>query len=216
MGRDHKDKNNLHQTIPDNACHPEIISSPRPFFTEVISTSLQKRKIETSNQTKFYLVDLLEHYMFAANLFLNNEAPQRNQTLAETYLQSFSAEPSMRMELLKKLGDTALYVSGFFGDSLQKKIIDIDYYVDIGGSAYNLLSRATENHLTAQVFNDLSSRFLDYMDLLTHISQQLLIQSNQDILRLYDRFLSTGSKLAQEQLIERGVLTTKSANKTHQ
>ena len=55
-------------------------------------------------------------------------------------------------------------------------------------------------------YSGFSTRFLQIVDALTYISQQTQIQSNEDLLRLYDRYVSTGSRLAEEQLRERGVL----------
>lgn len=63
------------------------------------------------------------------------------------------------------------------------------------------------------VFQDLAERFLDYVELLTYISQQAMVQTHEDLLRLYDRYLATGSKLAEEQLIEKGVLPLQMAGK---
>ncbi|MNL70447.1 hypothetical protein D3C87_1954520 [compost metagenome] len=51
---------------------------------------------------------------------------------------------------------------------------------------------------------------MDFVDVLTFISHQSLIKSDQSILRLYDRYLRTGSELAKDKLIEAGVLTVPS------
>ena len=107
---------------------------------------------------------------------------------------------------MKKLGDTALYVSGFFGDSFKRKIIDIDYYVEIGGCAYGSLAVSDPSHVYSPTFGELSSRFMEYVDVLTYISQKSFVQNNEDLLRLYGRYLMTGSKLAEEQLEENGML----------
>ncbi len=98
-------------------------------------------------------------------------------------------------------------MSGFFAESFQRKIIDVDYYAEIGGSAYYQLSSVTKEDTMAKVYSVFSSRFVDFMDVLTLISQNSLVQSNQSVLRLYDQYLRTGSELAREKLIEMGVLT---------
>ena len=36
-----------------------------------------------------------------------------------------------------QIGDVSLFTSGFFADSLRGKLVDVDYYVNIGGAAYN-------------------------------------------------------------------------------
>lgn len=178
-----------------------VLESPEGYFTEVVTSAIEKRKLVTSPEASKYLVDLLEANLITANVTFNS-------TLAEALLIAYQAERSVKIGLLKKLGDTSLYVSGFFGDSLRRKIIDIDYYADIGGAAYANLASEVPNESQAQVYREFSVKFSDYVDLLTYISQNSLIQSNQDLLRLYERYVLTGSELAKEQLVEKGLLTT--------
>ena len=118
------------------------------------------------------------------------------------YLKAGQAVPKVRVDLLKRLGDTSLYISGFFGDSLKKKIVDIDYYAQMGGVAYAALADEESANIYSPVYKDFSRRFLEYVDVLTYISQQSFVQSDEDLLRLYDRYMATGSKLAEEQLVE--------------
>jgi len=37
---------------------------------------------------------------------------------------------------MQRLGDTALFIAGVFADSLNRKLVDVDYYVAMGGTAY--------------------------------------------------------------------------------
>jgi hypothetical protein len=187
---------------------PDFSTSISEYFEEQIDAALENRKLQTSELTVSYLVHLLEHYAFTNNLFTENQATgkKRNETLAELYFKAFSSEPSVRVELLKKLGDTSLYISGFFGDSLNRKIVDIDYYASMGGVAYGNLAEMIDEDEYAPVYQEFSERFMDFVDLLTYISQQALVQTDADLLRLYDRYVSTGSKLAEEQLIQKGLL----------
>ncbi|MCB0350586.1 MAG: hypothetical protein KDD38_05345 [Bdellovibrionales bacterium] len=178
-----------------------IIETSENYFTEVVMSAIEKRKFTTSPYVSQYLVGLLESNMVSANVSFNS-------TLAEALLTAYQAQRPVKIELLKKLGDMSLYVSGFFGDSLRRKIIDIDYYADIGGAAYGNLASELANEVQGQVYKEFSIRFLDYVDLLTYISQDSLIQSNQDLLRLYERYVLTGSELAKQQLVEKGLLTT--------
>jgi len=178
-----------------------VLTSSDGYFSEVVAAAIEKRKFDTTPFASKYIVHLLESFLASANVSLPS-------TLAETYLKAQQSERIVKIELLKKLGDTSLYISGFFGDSLRRKIVDIDYYAEIGGAAYgNLASELGAEH-TGHVYGEFSRRFLDYVDLLTYISQSSLVQSNQDLLRLYERYVLTGSELAREQLIEKGLLAT--------
>lgn len=186
---------------------PDISASPKDFFLEALENAFQHLKIEASLLSKNYLVDLLQFYMVAKNLFdVDGETGRaRRDTLAETYLRAQNLPASQKREVLKKLGDTSLYISGFFGDSLNRKIVDIDYYAEMGGAAYSSLSNLTTDEQLSSVYSDFAKRFLNFVDALTFMSQQSLVQSNEDLLRLYDRYVSTGSRLAEERLREKGV-----------
>lgn len=187
---------------------PDFSTSISAFFKEQVGTALDSRKVKATPLVEGYLVQLLEHYAFTNNLYSEDEpsGKKRNTTLAELYLKACSSEPPIRNETLKRLADTSLYISGFFGDSLNRKVVDIDYYAGMGGAAYANLASLTEEGELSRVYRDFALRFMDFVDVLTHISQQALIQTNSDLLRLYDRYVSTGSKLAEEQLIQKGIL----------
>lgn len=183
------------------------VESPAEYFSEALGAALEKRKLEVTPHTNLYLVQLLQFYLMTENL-------DTDSTLAESLLKAYQAERTTKLEMLKKLGDTSLYISGFFGDSLRRKIIDIDYYADIGGSAYAALASEYGHDVRAHVFSDISKRFLDYVDLLTCVSQSAQVQTNQDLLRLYERYVITGSELAKEQLLEKGIITNEQLKKT--
>lgn len=189
----------------------ELFISPEGFFQEMVQKGLTDRKIQTLPVVESYLVNLLQHYLDARNLFDStyaSEGGQKNpQTLAEAYLIAHNSELTVRVEMLRKLGDRALYISGFFGDSLSRKIVDIDYYAEIGGAAYASLAQCTRENTMAKVYDTFAHRFLDFVDVLTYISHHSLIKSDESILRLYERYMRTGSGLAREKLVEMGVLT---------
>jgi len=191
------------------------LTSPENYFKDGVGEALVHRNIETYPQVTEYLANLLEFYVPTENLFDIDEdsGKKTRETLAEMYLRATNSENNIKIELLKKLGDVSLYISGFFGDSLNRKIVDVDYYVEIGCSAYGSLAEKSSMDLSAKIYNEFSARFLDFVDVLTFISQRVKIQSDEDLLRLYDRYVITGSELAKEQLIENGVLLTNEIKK---
>jgi hypothetical protein len=195
-----------------------ILMSSKDYFGQALDDAFSARKIKTESRVKGYLIEVLEFYLDAKNLYekeKTNEAGLRKpNTLAELYLTAANAETHQKIELLKKLGDRSLYISGFFGDSLQRKIVDIDYYVNMGGAAYGTLSKAVDKQDPLRdVFDTISKRFVDYVEALSYISQNSMISNNQSLLRLYDRYLQTGSALAREKLIEMGIVTLSSDQK---
>src|SRR5687767_1226206 len=93
------------------------------FFKEAVENALNQRKVKATPLAEHYLVHLLNHYLTADRLFdedSQNGLRQR-ETLAEMFLKAANSPPGVKVELLKKLGDSSLYISGFFGDSLNRK-----------------------------------------------------------------------------------------------
>ncbi len=188
----------------------ELFISPGNFFKDLVRQGFAQRKLETYPHVETYLVELLQYYLDAKNLFdpeFDEQGRRVPKTLAEMYLHANNAQDqAVKVELLKKLGDRSLYMSGFFGDSLQRKVVDVDYYVNMGGVAYATLATCVREDTTAKVYSTISRRFIDFVDVLTYISHGSLIKSNESVLRLYDRYMTTGSELAREKLTEIGVL----------
>ncbi len=188
-----------------------FLMSSKQYFAEMVESGLQKRNLRVYPAVQNYLVGLLEHYLDARNLFIEksvNEAGQRKpDTLAEMLLTAVNSQPREKTELLKQLGDRSLYISGFFSDSLKRKIVDVDYYAEMGGTAYATLADCVSEDTTAQVYRIFSRQFIEFADVLTYISEHTQVQTDQDLLRLYDRYMRTGSELAKEKLVELGVLT---------
>ena len=183
-----------------------LLLNAQAYFNEMIELAREKCHFETTPFVQQYLVGLLESYVGGGHWTLES-------TLAEQLLRANQAEKNVRREMLKRLGDTSLYISGFFGDSLRRKTVDLDYYADMGGIAYGQLASEFDLDVQAQVYREFAARFLEYVDLLTYISQNSFVQSNQDLLRLYERYVKTGSELAKEQLLEKGLLNTEQAKK---
>lgn len=178
-----------------------LLASSEEYFKEVVTAALKQRQMNTFPLAQTYLVQLLGNYINAEKLF---ESP----TLAELFLRAQNSQQSLvRIELLKKLGDVSLYVSGLFSDSLNRKVVDVDYYAEMGGTAYATLANASKEDTLRRVYEEYSGRFLEFVDVLTLISQKVFMHNNESILRLYDRYLKTGSELARETLLEKGIIS---------
>lgn len=179
---------------------PTLFLNAEDYFKNVVDEALQQRKMKTFPLAEFYLVRLLNQFVTSENL--------ENKSLAEMFLQAQTTqETPKKVELLKKLGDISLYISGMFADSLDRKIVDVEYYTEMGGTAYGNLAEAVQKNDVKMVYKEYSSRFVEFVDVLNVISQKVFTHDNESILRLYSRYLKTGSELARETLLEKGVLS---------
>lgn len=181
-----------------------IGKSAREWFREVVGETLAHRRLRIQEVTEFYLVDLLASFLSRERLYVEQEdGTVRAQPLATILLSALQRSRQERARELRRLGDTALYVSGFFGDSLARSVAGLDYYIAMGERAYSALAddRAGQNEL----FGELAGRFEDFVDLFAEIAELANLRSNRGLLRLYERFLTTRSVRVAELLRERGV-----------
>lgn len=185
-----------------------LILSTKDFFTKAVGDALETRNIRATPLTAGYLVEILERHVVTEHLFdeLDANGKKSRDTLAELYFKAQNSDPRTRIDILKKLGDRSLYISGFFGDSLQRKVVDIDYYINMGGAAYATLADQSQTEPLAIVFAELSSRFLNFVEVFSFISEQARLQDEANILRLYEIYAKTGSDVARQKLHERGLI----------
>jgi hypothetical protein len=179
--------------------------TPAEFFREQLARAMEHQKVSTSAFTEFYLVNLLTGCVHADAL----PAPEPGydeMPLALLYLRALQSDRFERMRLLRAMGDTALFTSGFFADSLASRLADVAYYRALGGRAYACLSQEdVPSGLGASVFSELAGRFGEFADVLSEVSESTRLSSHKSIVELYERWIHTGSRRAALLLAERGI-----------
>lgn len=174
------------------------------YFKELVDGAMAHQRIAAGELTAFYVVHLLAG-------FLRRPADADEAPLALRLRAALDAGGSRQRASLRQVGDQSLFVSGFFSDSLRRGLVDVDYYVSIGGIAYAALSRY-ETDALSPVFAELAQKFVAFVDVLSEISERTgRTSSNADLMRLYEKWLKTGSSRSGHLLIERGVLPTAAA-----
>lgn len=172
------------------------------YFKDLVDSALAHQHVEAGELTSFYVVNLLSGFLQRP---MDDEAP-----LAIRLAEALESGGIRQRVTLREIGDGALFVSGFFSDSLRRKLVDVDYYVSIGGTAYTALSRV-ETDTFSSVFAELADKFVIFVDVLAEVSERTSCASNLDLLRLYERWLKTGSQHCSQLLAERGVVPTAAA-----
>ncbi len=162
-------------------------SSVAEYFHDVVSEVLRNQEVEASAHAEFYLVNLLSEYSHVTSW-------ESDKPLALMLAEASEAEPSVRLRKLRAIGDHSLYVSGFFGESLSRKLVDSDYYITIGGGAYRSLASACTHPPWPETYLELSGNFPALVEVLQEVSSQTQLGDDSGLLKLYERYLRTGSK----------------------
>jgi hypothetical protein len=180
--------------------------SAQEYFRELVSDALAHRSLRIQEVTEFYLVNLLAQHLKRDRLFGGGEAGETStEPLALMLKAALEGNREERYRHLRRLGDTSLFVSGFFGDSLARSLVDVSYYIAMGERAYDALSEARGPSGMQQLFGELAERFAQFVDLFAEIAELSDLSSNRGLIRLYERFLLTGSERVADRLRERGV-----------
>ncbi len=186
-------------------------TSVKEYFHDSVHGALQNQHIKAQDATASYLVNLLCNFMRADELYEDTTEGRTIQPLALLYARAVNTSSSEeKRQCLQRLGDLALFVAGIFSQSLNRKIVDVDYYIAMGGNAYGYLSHTagvtTRGRALADVFAELSTQFQLFVDVLMEVSERAHLNNDGDILRLYEIWLRTGSKRASARLQRLGIV----------
>ena len=91
---------------------------------------------------------------------------------------------------------------------LNRSLVDIDYYISMGGNAYSVLSdsgsRSNAQDLR-DVFSELSRKFSNIVDVLSEVAEIINLNNCTDTMRLYEIWMHTGSPRVAEKLKLQGI-----------
>jgi len=182
-------------------------NSTLDFFHEHVKKSIENQKLEISEVSQHYLAHLLADFTLtkkALNLTMHDNRP-----LALIHHQAQFETASKKIKIFKELGDFSLFITGFFPDYFNRKVVDVDYYMSLGKNAYENLSSIFEKISKSDfnlLFCELAEKFVYLTHILGEISSEGFTQWNDGILRLYERWLKTRSKRDERLLCTKGII----------
>jgi hypothetical protein len=174
------------------------VASLQEYFRDSISEAMKRQGVSADDHTAFYVVNLLTLFSRSEALYEPADEYRGTRPLALMLAEAVdAASAEQRNFLLQRIGDISLFIAGFFGDGLARKLVDVDYYIRMGGSAYGSLSghvRGTvRGRVFASVFAELASKFHEFVDVLADVREEYADHHDVDVLRLYELWLRTGS-----------------------
>lgn len=181
------------------------------YFRTSIEDVLVRQGVDVDPHAAHYVVNLLTLYSRSDELYEDHGECYGLKPLALMLADAAEADSAeQRTYLLQRIGDIALFISGFFADSLATKAVDLDYYIHMGGNAYGSLSEEVRGtfrgNAFAPVYRELAMKFQVLVDVLNEISAGSREGSDIDVMRTYEVWLKTGSRRAERLLREQGIV----------
>ena len=123
----------------------------------LVQESAIKASVLLSHELESYLVFLLMRFSKMPTLCMS--------VLAIEYLTIQTTYTGMQKEHLRDLGDKCLLFSGLFPGQARHKNVSVDYFVQLGRTAYLDLADMTHDTLS-QLYLNLSAEFITLMEVL--------------------------------------------------
>jgi hypothetical protein len=182
------------------------------YFREALSTAMSRTSVRVTENAQAYVVYLLTDFTRSEKVYAGVDHGEK-PALAILLSRAEAAEHDEALRIFKHLGDTALYLLGFFKEAAQAQVVAPSYYISMGESAYSSVAKLSREHTsnTAALYAELSDRFSDLVALLHAISlhgereaQGALLSPGQ-LLDLIERYKRTQSPELLEVLVQNGV-----------
>lgn len=114
-----------------------IQSNLKAYFYKQLSQINKNIACPVPEFTLHYVSETMERLALSQNYFETDNGRVKEKILGIKLLESEHLEKNEQKRILKDIGDTALLTSSYFIESINKKLLDERYYIQLGKTAYS-------------------------------------------------------------------------------
>lgn len=129
------------------------------------TASWQALVLEAQSASHIDLPEDLQSYLVFLLMRFTDDVSVNNKPIAIDFLESLHQHGKVQQSNLRDVGDKCLLLSGFFPEQAERRLVKVSYFVDVGKSAYHVLSDLSQNTI-GRLYYDLSHGFISLMDIL--------------------------------------------------
>ena len=126
------------------------------LWQDIVKHAENRCSIALKKELEAYLVSLLNRY--------TDQPKVAKQVIATAYLEALNLRENERNISLQHIGDQCLLYAGLFPRMTERKLVKINYFVDLGRAAYATISQTTND-----LYDLLALQFVVLMDVLQSI-----------------------------------------------
>lgn len=183
---------------------PITETSLSEYFMKRLTEYAQRCQPPPHQDTCWYIGNLLERFGRSDVFFGYDEGRMDLRPLALMYGDAVEANSEReRCLLLQQLGDMSLFLGALFPERFTRKGIQQDYVIGMGGSAYDYLADNARQH--RHIFAELANTFTRMLDMVANACSREQQLSTEDIIALYERWLTSGDPVVGNQLRALGI-----------
>lgn len=123
------------------------VSDLTSFFYDRLYSANNKSLCPVPEETIFYSSNVLNKYSLSTEFFDLTSGRVKEKVFGVSFLNASSKSKEEQKKIYKDIADTSLVLTGFFSDSVKRKIIDLNYYIKIGQMAYSKMYSLDETFM---------------------------------------------------------------------
>lgn len=173
------------------------------YFHDRVEDARTSLPVRICDDTSLYLTSLL------VERARTDRPTTPEETLAELHMRAANAPPAEQARAYRELGDRALYLLGYFAESLERRTVGPAYYAEMGSAAYHRVDIVFKRWFAdafGPVFRELAFRFTDCVHLIEDVRRTHDEDNPDDPMALYRLWLATGNAQYADKLKELGIL----------
>jgi hypothetical protein len=188
----------------DSLHQPITETSLSGYFSRRLTRYARRFHPPPHEDTCWYLGSLLERFGRSEQLFSFQDGHMTLRPLALLYSDAIEADNTReRCLMLQQLGDMALFLGALFPERFTRRGILQDYVVGMGGSAYDYL--ADNARTNRHIFAELANTFTLMLEMVANACSRRHRLTTEEVLALYQRWLSTRDPVIENQLRALGI-----------
>lgn len=165
------------------------VQSLKTFFGEAIGSIVEENAIDVKSETTDYIRDMLVRFSKSEELYQKIASNVTGASPLASILAATNEVPAAKRPVLfQRIGDLALFKTGFFVYSFDNSMVSARYYKQMGANAYESVACETRSLHNFELFKDLSQKFNIFVDVLIEIRHQ-----HEDALKLDELYFKTKS-----------------------
>jgi len=176
-----------------------VATNLQTFFYDQLNEINKKSLLPISDSLIFYSSEVLNSFSRSEKYFEEVQGRLKEKVLGYKLLEAEKYSIDDRKKILKDIGDTTLILCGHFKRSVKEKLLNVEYYKDIGKNAYAGLNSLWPSFLDIPDFYmGLAGNF----EVVTTMISSVSTKNNQDsaILEKYSEWLETKSEDLKKEL----------------
>jgi len=174
------------------------------YFSRRLTRYARRFRPPPCEDTCWYLGNLLERFGRSEELFAYADGHMTLRPLALLYSDAIETNNTReRCLMLQQLGDMALFLGALFPERFTRHGILQDYFVGMGGSAYDYLADNAKTN--RHIFAELANTFTRMLEMVANACSRSQRLSTEEVLAIYQRWLITRDPVIENQLRALGI-----------